>query len=71
MMKALVYSGPGRRAWQAMLNLPFETLGRGGPDHDDPICGTDLHIMKGDLPTITAGRILGHQRRSAPQVKAD
>lgn len=25
------------------------------------ICGTDLHILKGDLPTVTAGRILGHK----------
>ncbi len=25
------------------------------------ICGTDLHIMKGDVPTVTDGRILGHE----------
>lgn len=25
------------------------------------ICGTDLHILKGDVPAVTAGRILGHE----------
>ena len=32
---------------------------RGGGHH--PICGTDLHILKGDVPTVTDGRILGHE----------
>ena len=61
-MKALVYDGPGRRSWT---------------DHADPelidptdaivridavtICGTDLHILKGDVPTVDRGRILGHE----------
>jgi len=61
-MKALIYGGPGLRAWQA---APKPTL-RDSSDAvvritTTTICGTDLHIMKGDLPTITAGRILGHE----------
>jgi alcohol dehydrogenase len=61
-MKALVYHGPGAKAWE---------------EHPDPvlladtdaivqvdtttICGTDLHILKGDVPTMTAGRVIGHE----------
>ena len=61
-MKALVYHGPGKRAWE---NKPRPTL-------EDPcdaivrittstICGTDLHILKGDLASVAEGRILGHE----------
>ena len=61
-MKALVYHSPGKRALE---NTP-------NPDIESPtdaivritkttICGTDLHIMKGDVPTVTDGRILGHE----------
>lgn len=61
-MKALVYHGPGKRAWEekptpvvkevadAIVKIARTT-----------ICGTDLHILKGDVPTVTAGRILGHE----------
>ena len=61
-MKALVYQGPGCRAWEdrarptimqatdAIVRITTTT-----------ICGTDLHILKGDLPTVTSGRILGHE----------
>jgi alcohol dehydrogenase len=61
-MKALVYGGPGRRAWEerprpvlldasdAVVRITTTT-----------ICGTDLHILKGDVPTVTEGRILGHE----------
>jgi len=61
-MKALVYHGPGQRGWDTV---------------DDPrivdatdvvvridtttICGTDLHILKGDVPETTPGTILGHE----------
>jgi alcohol dehydrogenase len=61
-MKALVYHGPGQKSWE---------------DHPKPgvgaatdaivrvtrttICGTDLHILKGDLPSCLPGRILGHE----------
>lgn len=61
-MKALVYHGPGKRAWE---EKPMPTI----KDATDAIvrittstiCGTDLHILKGDLPTVTDGRILGHE----------
>jgi alcohol dehydrogenase len=61
-MKALVYHGPGKRAWE---NKPRPTL----QDSSDAIvrittstiCGTDLHILKGDLPAVIDGRILGHE----------
>ena len=62
MMKALVYLGPGRRAWQSkprpVIRDPADAIVR---ITTSTICGTDLHIMKGDVPTVTAGRILGHE----------
>ena len=61
-MNALVYSGPGQRAWQTapmpVLRDPGDALVR---ITKTTICGTDLHILKGDVPTVTAGRILGHE----------
>lgn len=61
-MKALVYHGPGNKAWE---DAPQPTL----QEATDAIvritkttlCGTDLHILKGDVPTVTEGRILGHE----------
>ncbi|MFL5248627.1 MAG: zinc-dependent alcohol dehydrogenase family protein [Myxococcales bacterium] len=61
-MKALVYRGPGKRAWE---DKPKPTV----QDASDAvvkivrttICGTDLHILKGDVPSVTPGRILGHE----------
>ncbi|MGB3809366.1 MAG: zinc-dependent alcohol dehydrogenase family protein [Parvibaculum sp.] len=61
-MKALVYQGPGKKALRD----------RPTPEIVDPsdaivrmtrttICGTDLHILKGDVPTCEPGRILGHE----------
>jgi alcohol dehydrogenase len=61
-MKAFVYKGPGKKALED----------RPVPDVKAPtdatvkiikttICGTDLHILKGDVPTCTPGRILGHE----------
>ena len=61
-MKALVYHGPGKRAWEekrkpviknssdAIIRITKTT-----------ICGTDLHIMKGDVPEVIDGLILGHE----------
>lgn len=61
-MKALVYRGPGKReledkpkpvienATDAIVKISKTT-----------ICGTDLHILKGDVPTVAEGRILGHE----------
>src|ERR1700685_4222550 len=61
-MKALVYHGPGKFAWE---NKPRPAIQN--PDDaivrltTSTICGTDLHILKGDLPAVTDGRILGHE----------
>ena len=61
-MKALVYHGPGKKSWEekpkpkiqqstdAVVRITKTT-----------ICGTDLHILKGDVPEVTDGRILGHE----------
>ena len=61
-MKALVYHGPGKRAWEEM---PIPTLREAGDAivriTTSTICGTDLHILKGDVPSVTDGRILGHE----------
>jgi alcohol dehydrogenase len=61
-MKALVYHGPGKRAWEdnphPALKDPGDAIVR---ITTSTICGTDLHILKGDLPSVTEGRILGHE----------
>jgi alcohol dehydrogenase len=61
-MMALVYGGPGKRTWQAMprpiVRDPGDAVVR---ITTSTICGTDLHIMKGDVATVTPGRILGHE----------
>lgn len=61
-MRALVYHGPGKREWEekpkpaiknssdAIIRITKTT-----------ICGTDLHIMKGDVPEVIDGLILGHE----------
>jgi alcohol dehydrogenase len=61
-MKALVYGGPGLKEWKEVPDpkilkatdviIKVETT---------TICGTDLHILKGDVPAVTPGRILGHE----------
>jgi alcohol dehydrogenase len=61
-MQALVYQGPGKFALE---DKPKPDL-RAATDAvvrvtKTTICGTDLHILKGDLPAVTAGRILGHE----------
>lgn len=61
-MKALVYHGPGQKSWESVPD----------PHVEDPtdivvqidtttICGTDLHILKGDVPAVEPGRVLGHE----------
>jgi alcohol dehydrogenase len=61
-MMALVYHGPGRRAWEKKpkpaIRRPTDAIVRMTAS---TICGTDLHILKGDVPTVTDGRILGHE----------
>jgi alcohol dehydrogenase len=61
-MRALVYHGPGRKAWEDVPNLEL-TADTDAIIRVDSvtICGTDLHILKGDVPAVTDGRILGHE----------
>jgi alcohol dehydrogenase len=61
-MRALVYHGPGHKAWEEAPDPEIT-------DDSDvivrvdavTICGTDLHILKGDVPAVRNGRILGHE----------
>ena len=61
-MKALVYHGPGKKSWEEkpkpLLKQPTDAVVK---IFKTTICGTDLHIMKGDLPSVTDGRIIGHE----------
>jgi alcohol dehydrogenase len=61
-MKALVYHGPGQRAWETVpdptIQDPTDAIVR---IDTSTICGTDLHILKGDVPEVEPGRILGHE----------
>jgi len=61
-MKALVYQGPNAKAWQDVPKpeILVETDAIIRVDATT-ICGTDLHILKGDLPEVVEGRILGHE----------
>ena len=61
-MKALVYQGPGEKDWiekeKPGIEKPTDVIVR---ITKTTICGTDLHILKGDVPAVTAGRTLGHE----------
>lgn len=61
-MKALVYQGPGKKALEDRprpeIVAPTDAIVR---ITKTTICGTDLHILKGDVPTCQPGRILGHE----------
>jgi alcohol dehydrogenase len=61
-MRALVYHGPGNKSWdevpEPVLREDTDAVVR---VDTTTICGTDLHILKGDVPAVTAGRILGHE----------
>ena len=61
-MKALVYQGPGKKAWEEVptpeIQHPTDVIVK---INTTTICGTDLHILKGDVPAVTPGRILGHE----------
>ena len=61
-MKALVYHGPGKKSWDEKPKpVIIETTDAVVKILKTTICGTDLHIMKGDVPTVTEGRIIGHE----------
>jgi len=61
-MKGLVYGGPGERSWtdiaDARIQDPRDAVIRVDAV---TICGTDLHILGGDVPEVTPGRVLGHE----------
>jgi alcohol dehydrogenase len=61
-MKALVYQGPAKKALEERpkpyITAPTDAIVR---ITKTTICGTDLHILKGDVPTCQPGRILGHE----------
>ncbi|MFP5019313.1 zinc-dependent alcohol dehydrogenase family protein [Pseudonocardia phyllosphaerae] len=61
-MKALVYHGPGSKTWEevpdAAVQEPTDVVVQ---VDTTTICGTDLHILQGDVPAVTDGRILGHE----------
>jgi alcohol dehydrogenase len=61
-MHALVYHGPGKPSWESHRRPTLQAA------HDaivrittSTICGSDLHILKGDVPTVIQSRILGHE----------
>jgi alcohol dehydrogenase len=61
-MRALVYHGPGQRAWEEVpdpvIEQPTDIVVH---IETSTICGSDLHILKGDVPETTPGTILGHE----------
>ena len=61
-MKALVYRGPNQKSWEEVPDPkivdPSDVIVR---VDTTTICGTDLHILKGDVPAVTDGRVLGHE----------
>ena len=61
-MKALVYKGPGKKSWEEVpdpvIQKPTDVIVKMVAT---TICGTDLHILKGDVPEVEVGRILGHE----------
>jgi alcohol dehydrogenase len=61
-MKALVYLGPAKKALQERpkpgVSAPTDAIVK---ITKTTICGTDLHILKGDVPTCQPGRVLGHE----------
>jgi alcohol dehydrogenase len=61
-MKALVYHGPGQRSWDTVPNPTIQVATDAIVKIDtSTICGSDLHILKGDVPAVKPGTILGHE----------
>jgi alcohol dehydrogenase len=62
MMKALIFRGPGKMEWvekvKPTIQKPTDAIVR---ITKTTICGTDLHILGGDVPAVTDGRTLGHE----------
>ena len=61
-MKALIYKGPGKKTWDEVpdpkIEQPTDVIVKMVAT---TICGTDLHILKGDVPEVEVDRILGHE----------
>jgi len=61
-MKALVYHGPGKKSWEVkpkpIIEDPTDAVVK---ILKTTICRRDLHILKGNVPTVTDGRIIGHE----------
>ncbi|WP_314225037.1 zinc-dependent alcohol dehydrogenase family protein [Streptomyces zaehneri] len=61
-MKGFVFHGPGQSAWQDVpdpaVKEPTDAIVRVDAV---TICGTDLHILKGDVPEVRPGTVLGHE----------
>ncbi|MFI9830956.1 zinc-dependent alcohol dehydrogenase family protein [Streptomyces sp. NPDC051913] len=61
-MKAFVFHGAGQSAWEEVpdpaIKEPTDAIVRVGAV---TICGTDLHILKGDVPEVRPGTVLGHE----------
>jgi alcohol dehydrogenase len=61
-MRAVVYHGPGQKSWEEVPDPEITDDGDVIVRVDAvSICGTDLHILKGDVPDVHKGRILGHE----------
>lgn len=61
-MKAIVYHGPGKKSWDTIpvpqISQPTDAIVK---ITKTTVCGTDLHILKGDVPAVENGRVLGHE----------
>ncbi|MCC3650178.1 MULTISPECIES: zinc-dependent alcohol dehydrogenase family protein [Streptomyces] len=61
-MRALVFHGPGQSSWDTVpdpaIQQPTDAIVR---VDTTTICGTDLHILKGDVPEVRPGTVLGHE----------
>ncbi len=61
-MKALVYHGPGQKDWESVPDpRVIDSTDVIVQVDTTTICGTDLHILLGDVPAVEPGRILGHE----------
>lgn len=61
-MRAVVYEGNGIKTWSEVPDPKIRDDTDAIVQVDTTtICGTDLHILKGDVPEVTPGRILGHE----------
>ena len=61
-MKAHVFHGPGEKSWEEVPDPQVREATDAVVRIDTTtICGTDLHILKGDVPAVTDGRVLGHE----------